>query len=652
MATDEYQSLFNQALKAGYERDYLQASNLLLRIVSETDAIPQAYLYLGRSYQALGNLDLAIQFLRYFVDREPRSGAGHFFLGRGYLAKGLALQAAIELEQAAEIDPGNSHVLALLGLAHLRSHRADLSVTYLARAVELDPENTELYAGYLNALLVDAIRRFRDREYDMSHQMFTFLLEAGHKSSLPYLYLANVERNWGNYPEALKWYNKTVLSFPNDPLIHLQRADVLHRVGRKKDAFEILQTFGFAHDNEESIDWNSDDLNRFIAIESFQKGHLKKAISHARRVIKKTGSDYEMHVLMGEASRNLERHQNAINHFERARDLEKSKTEPLYGLTMTYWNIGQWEQMLSELGRLEHLDPGNSIGAYYTALGKCKLHVSPSETIPAIQEALQKNNPDQFLMAALGHEYLKDTRADLAEKWFKKALDIKDDYQPALQGLIKTYEALEEDRKQLDSFDAYIKKFPEDTESRNHFINLLVSNGRFDEAVDQIQTALSFQVDSRELTRLLAFCYRRTGKNREAAVAYRQLLKQEPSNEQYLRALCFCLEMSGNRKTSVELLEKAFKYLSPSNDLRLIHGVLLYRENRLEEALSEFRLVLTESEHDWRAYKNIATIYHKRGLYDVAERFFSQAEYHQKRNADKASTGLVDRDTAKDVGKG
>ncbi|MAG13237.1 MAG: hypothetical protein CMN78_01435 [Spirochaetales bacterium] len=636
MATDEYQNLFDQALAAGYKRNYLQASNLLLRIVSETESIPQAYLYLGRSYQALGNLDLAIQFLRYFVDRKPTSGAGHFFLGRGYLAKGLPLQAAHELEKASEIDPNNGHVLALQGIAQLRSHRSDLAVTCLAQAVEIDPNNSELYVGYLNTLLVEAIRTFRDRDFDLSHQMFSFLLEAGHKSSLPFLYLANIERKRGNYHEALKWYNKASLSYKNDPLIHLQRADVLHRIGRQKDATEILQTFGFAADDE-SIDWNSDDLNRFIAIESFQKGHLKKARHHAKRVIKQSGPDYEMHVLMGEASRMLERYQSAENHFERAHAIKKERIEPLYGLAMIHWNLGRWEQMLSELARIEHLDAGNTIAAYYVALCRCKLKHSPSETIPAIQEALRKNSPDQFLMCALGDEYLKDARADLAEKWYKKTLELVNDFQPAFQGLIQTYKELEDAYEQRESLYKYIKMYPEDADSRKHYISLLVNEKKYEDAVEQIQIALSFESDVSELTRLLAFCYRRTNRYREAAVAYRQLLKEEPESEQYLRALCFSLEMSGNRKTSVELLEKAFRFLTPSNDLRLIFGVLLYRENRLEEALSEFRLVTAENDQDWRAYKNIAIIYRERGLHDLAERFFSQAENRRQ------SGGIVDK---------
>jgi len=625
MGTTELAGLFSQALQAGKERNYIKASNLLLRIVSETDAMPQAYLYLGRSYHALGNLDLAIQFLRYFAELKPGVGAGHFFLGRAYFERHLYRQAAEELKSAIELEPENSHAHALLGMTYLRLRDSSAASRSLGMAVELDTENTELYDAYRHTLLVDAVRVYRTGDLDLARDMFTFLHDTEYDGPLPHLYLAALEKRSGNYERALYWYDRVLFSYPEDPLLHLQRARVLYQLGKTADAFEIFETFGFSFE-EEASSIDAGELDRFMAEEAYRKGHLRKAVLYAKRVIKRSGHDYDMHLLLGEAFRNLGSFTKARNHFTRAYEIDRNRIEPLYGIAMVLWHTDKHEEMITFLNKIDRIDPGNQIAAYYRALCLHALDLPSNEVIPAIQTALRKNEPDRYLTTALAVEYLDDSRPDLAEKWFKKALAFSPDYHEALQGLIETYEALDEDQKSAESYARYLKKFPSDLQVRNSYIHLLLEMERHDDAIEQIQAAIPLAQDDRELRKLLAFCKRTNGQFVEAAVLYRNLLKDEPENEMYLRALCYCLDYSGNRKTSVELLEKAFSYIDPSIDLRLIYGVLLYRDSRYDDALSQFRTVLEVSPDDWRAYKNMGMIYKKRGIRDFAEKYLARAE--------------------------
>ena len=634
MAEATHDSLLAMALQAGQERNYIKASSLLLRIVSETDAIPEAYLYLGRSYHALGNIDLAIQFLKYFTELKPDIGAGHFFLGRAYLTRRLPIKAIGELEIAARCDHENGQAHALLGLALLHQRETSRASQSLGRAVELDGENSELYDAYRHTLLVDAIKVYRSGDLDLARQMFTFLIEAEYDSPLPQLYLAALEKRSGNLNEALHWYDRSLFSNPDDPLLHLQRARVLYQLGKTADAIEIFEAFGF-HLGEDEAD--AEELDRFMASEAYGKGHLRKAITYAKRVIKRVGKDYDMHLLLGESFRILGSYAKAKNHFTRASEMERKRIEPLYGIAMVLWHTEQHAEMNTVLDRIDKLDPGNAIAAYYRALCLRALNAPAKETIPELQNALRKNEPDTHLTTALGCEYLKDSRPDQAERWFAKALQFDPSNQVALQGRIDTYEALKEDKKGAKAYEEYLARFPGDLQARNGFIHLLLEMERFEDAAEQIQAAVSLKADDSELRRLLAYCMRRTDQFREAAVVYRTLLKEEPKNEGYLRALCFCLDSSGNRQTSIELLEKAFSYLTPSVDLRLIFGVLLFRENRLDEALAQFREVLGKSVHDWRAYKNMAMIYRKRGLNDFAEKYLSRAEEHKPSPASNCS---------------
>ena len=61
MRSMDLQEIYNSAIEAGQNRDYHSAVKLLTHVVSQTDGFPQALLYLGRSYHALGQFDKAVQ---------------------------------------------------------------------------------------------------------------------------------------------------------------------------------------------------------------------------------------------------------------------------------------------------------------------------------------------------------------------------------------------------------------------------------------------------------------------------------------------------------------------------------------------------------------------------------------------------------------
>ena len=72
MRAPDYSALFEEALEAGRKRDYARAVELLTRIVGSTDRFPQALLYLGRAYHALGEYSRAAQALNFYVRGQAR----------------------------------------------------------------------------------------------------------------------------------------------------------------------------------------------------------------------------------------------------------------------------------------------------------------------------------------------------------------------------------------------------------------------------------------------------------------------------------------------------------------------------------------------------------------------------------------------------
>ncbi len=608
------------ALTAGQDRDYQRAAEILLTLVSETDEYPRAYLYLGRSFHAIGRFERAIQFLHYFTQLAPDIGAGHFFLGRAYFAAGLYAEAGRCLERANRLDPHNPQILGLLGITYLKRRRSEIAVELLGNAVEADPDNSVLYSGYLNTLTVEAIRRFRKGDVDMSRQMLEFLVGHGASNTLTDLYLASCYKELGRYEEALERYDRVIEREPSDPVLRLQRADVLLRLGLADHAREVVSEY---EAKPESMD--PEALVRHMAIESFQQGRFLKAIEFAKKVIKARGSDFEMHMLLGDAFRHSGSLEKAVNHFRRALQFERTRVEPRYGLILSFWQLEQFDNLVSEARSVLRIDPTDPIASYYSALGKCRLGYPTAEMIPLLERELSASGADPFICTSLGAQHLAAGAPDRAERYFRMALDLSESHRAAYEGLFRIYDRADKAEAAEEIYNAYLDRFPDDHERRRDYIRLLVGLRRYERAAEEIVRRLPHDRSSIALRRLLAYCYRETGRYRDAAVVYRRLLKENPDSEFYLRALCYCLDRSGNRDAAIQLLDRAFAYRPPTVAMRLIRGVLLFREKRVDEALDAFRAVLDESQGDWRPYRNIAAIYRHRGMQEMADRFEERA---------------------------
>ena len=617
MAENRFDRLFHLALSAGEQRDYRKAAELLLTLVSETDDYPQAYLYLGRSFHALGMYFKAIHFLHYFTELCPTESAGYFFLGRSYLAGNLFKDAVIYLQRAEALDPGNPQILGHLGIGLLKCRRIAFACEVLGRAVEADPENKQLYSGYLNALTANAVRTFRRGDVRPAAEMFEFLIDRGVSNTLTHLYLAACFREVGQYQDALIHFDIIIEREPNDPVLRLQRTDMLIRL--QKDH------------TEKSAD-DSRNLLRQLANESFTQGKWRRALDYAKEIIATYGTDFEMHLLMGDAFRQMRSETNAINHFRRAIDLDRRRKEPRYGIVLSAWRLGEFRLVYDECKILLGIDAKDEIASYYRALSMGRLEMPPREVVSAIQDELDANGPDAFLNTTLGVQFTKLEEYGEAARHFRTAIDLSGSHREAYEGLFALFDHRGVVDSKAETYLDYLSLYPDDHHRRREYVKLLLDERRFQAAAEEVRMLLPLDGETEGLRRLLAYCLRESSRYREAAVVYRRLLKEHPDSDFYLRSLAFCIERSGNSEGAAELLKRGFAYKKPRTGTRLILGSLLVRTGDYEGALAVFRKVLEEMPSEWRAYQQMAEIFRARGITEMADRYDERSLKY--RNAD------------------
>ena len=613
---------FEKALNLGRNRKYEEASAVLSDLIKESQEIPEAYLFLGRSYHGQGRMEEAVQVLRHYLTIVPDSAAGNFFLGRSLLTLGFSKNSIFHLKKAVNSHPESMHANGFLGIAYLKAGRSDIAITYLSKAAESTKNNTGIYKIYLGTLFVRGVSNFKSGNIELASGMFSFLIDNNFKSILPYIYMGMIERQNGNYKTALTYYDRALEFSPSDNLLLFRRAVLLHKVGKKDIAARELKKLNIEPEIEE---------NSYLAFQFFNKKNFNKAVYYGNIALHSNKNNIDLHLLLGEANRELNKFDIAENHYRLAIKLDRTRLEGRYGLSLLLWMKQEYRSMMIELKKISVGDPGNSISSYYTALCMCKLAYNPEDTIPVIQEEIRRNNPDCYLFNALGEQYIRGGLENLAEKWFLKAIKVNSKFIDAYSSLIKIYKSTGNSKKLLESYRNFLT-ITDDYQKSRDYIHLLYKLKKYPKTITEINKILPSRPDNYGLLRILANSYRLTKRWNEAIMIYRQLLIKEPENDVFLRALVYCLDHTGKTISAIELIDSALKFIKkPSLDLLLIKGVLCFKEKKYDEALKSFRKALNDNPNDWRIYYNIAMIYREKGIDNFAEQFFARAEKYKNK---------------------
>lgn len=630
MSDDRLQDLLAQALAAGRERDYPRAVQLLQELLLHTDQMPEAPLYLGRAYHALGDFPRAVEALRYHLRLRPDSPLGHFFLGRAYFALGLTGAALEHLRRCTELDGRFTPALGLQGLALLRAGLPRRAIAVFEQALTIDRGNPQLLTGYLNALLTYAIRLFQRRRFPEALQHLLVLREHRPDSLPVQLYLGSAYRELGDPAKALLHFAEASRLAPQDPVLYLQKAVIHLQQGSPAAAAEEMQRAMALLGAQGLPARDAMDLLRLMTIVLFQNRRHREALQCARRVLRGAYQDADMHAIMAECYSHLGDLGKAKNHYLRALERQRARREFSYGLASVLWQREEYAELEGLLQRLLRQDPADPYAAYYRALCLPHLKVPYEQTIPALQAQLRQRGADPQLMHALGREYLRAELPDLAEGWFRRTVTGDPQHTGAWQGLLEVCRRPGQEDKLTAALAEYLERCPQDLQAREEYARLLYSHGRFTEASPQLERLLPHRPRSPGLRRLLAHSYRQGKRYPDAVLLYRQLLLQDPQDLSLLKALVACMEAAGSRAAALALLEKAVKVFPKEASLLLHLGGLYQRQQDPEKAARSYRAALALEPHSWQAHQGLGRLYKKMGSPEFAERFLKRARQLRK----------------------
>jgi tetratricopeptide (TPR) repeat protein len=634
MPGEEIDRLFEEAVEAGRKREYDKAISLLTRIINNYDYPPKILLYLGRSYHAIGELHKAAGIFEFFLRLIPHSIQGHFFLGRTYLAIELHRKAVIHLEEVLKDKNGPYyfHSLNLLGVGCLKLKKPELAVAYFEKALQIDPHNQKIFNGYLNALLIKAIKLYRRNELNESAQIFEFLLKNKGNSILPHLYLARIYRLTGAYKKALLHYDIASEMSPEDESLKLQKAVTLLKLGNRPEAEYQLENLSLHFKKSAIKTADPNQLLRFITMSHFQKKDYRKAIYYAKEILKENYSDIDMHVVIAESYVKLGDLEKARNHYLRCLEREKQNPDLYYGLFPILWEKEEYDELIQKVRRVLRLNQNDGIGRYFYSLAYAHVGEEPEKIFSLLQEQIREKGPDILLMNTLGHAYLTYDMLDLAESWFLRTLKLDPENKKALRFIIYLYHHTDKPKKEEEYIEKYFHLFPADKRMQRNYIDLLMRLKKYKKAIKEILALIPLYKKKIGLKKLLATSYMKIKDYKDAILIYKELLQYQPDNLDYLKDLIVCLESAGNSEYAKNLVEKAAVYFKRSKGILFLLAGVYYRYGDMDGALKTFKEVLAEDPGNWVALEHIGRIYKDKGNIIFAEKFLERARKYKRKN--------------------
>jgi tetratricopeptide (TPR) repeat protein len=230
------------------------------------------------------------------------------------------------------------------------------------------------------------------------------------------------------------------------------------------------------------------------ATESFGAGRFQQAIRQAEEAIAQGRGTYDLYLLLGRARRSLNRHLEAARAFEQAARLQPS-AEALTLEGMSWRDAGDLTAAQIALTKARVLDPRNA------------------------------DIPSQLGLILLQQGMFSQAEGELAA-----ALEVQQNWIPALIGMGQLHEARKEWPEAIASFRQATAVAPDDAAAHLELGRALLATHKPADAVRELEQATRLAPQSAEALTALGVALSATGKRNKARDALRKALTIDPAS--------------------------------------------------------------------------------------------------------------------------
>jgi tetratricopeptide (TPR) repeat protein len=269
------------------------------------------------------------------------------------------------------------------------------------------------------------------------------------------------------------------------------------------------------------------------------------------------------------------------------------------------YNRGEYKEAAEKLGASASMAL-NSYRAYYF-LGLALIgDRRASEAVDALTVALDLDPSQMLAHVAMGDAQLKRGDAAEAAAAYYRALKLRSEFAPALDGIARTYEAQEDDEKALAFFRRAIASNKGYAESYVHLGDLYLRQGRVADAIRLLLEAVTIRPDFAPGLNRLALAYNRLGLQNEAVATIRKAISLEPKSADH-RATLGLIQLALGLPAGAEASFKEALALEPGHiPAREGMAEIERRRGAYDPALAQLDTILAEPRLETPERKRLA----------------------------------------------
>lgn len=318
-----------------------------------------------------------------------------------------------------------------------------------------------------------------------------------------------------------------------------------------------------------------------------------------------------------------EKFQEAGEAARHALEIDSHSAEAECLLGMAELALGDLDAAGKDLGKAIELKPG-LIPAHRT-LGAMYLKQKRLNDARRQFELVLTSFPNDFeSLYGAGVTFLLDNQPGAALNQFDKALKIKPHDPLLLTSLLQTQLQLKQETQAMATLALLDGQLDKKDPQRMGLAAMLVGEGAYQLAIQQLRRLHETQPESYELNYDLALAYHRAGKEDQAAVLLTSLLDGK-DNAELQNLLGDVEESRGNKSRSLAAFRRAAELDSQNEEYRYDYARSLVRASSLSEALEVFKAATMDFPGSVRMWLGWGATYYLAGDYAGAAQTFLHA---------------------------
>lgn len=473
-----------EALESYAEAEKLQGEN------------EQLLLSIAVAATAAGDLEGALKRYETLSRVKPDEGVYPFKAGVTLRQLGRYQEAQETLKKADK--PGFAHrdqLYLQLGDTALELKEFALADEYFKKASQINPKLSAASRGgtatRMAAVLEEGNRKLAARDYPGALASYEKGRELAPDQAAPYLLSGAVLLTMKRYQEAESKLNRAIQIAPADPKGYSLLGSVYQKMTQYARARKVLES------------------GLKVAPESF-----------------------DIYNKIGMVERDEERFPRAIDAFQQALRIKADYTPARINLAFAFLSSARYEDARREFTRARNEDPNNAdlrdsdvLVDVYRHLDRGDNFFKRAQLDAAIREysAALKIRPLPLVHNSLGRTEFQRKRYKQAEEHYQKTLAADAENVPALQGLLRVYNALGRKADSKKVADQFARAVGSDLLVQITMGQLLEDEGKYDQALKHYE-GLKGKDDSGTVDRRLGFVHYKLGEKENEATRYEAAL--------------------------------------------------------------------------------------------------------------------------------